>query len=892
MGSLAAACAFALGTYAAFGAVALYGSDPSLRIALPGPLWTLILPPAAALSFVLVGRPSSREAAPLWLPSVALLPWLPLPIPPAALLWTGPLARALVVAAIAGVLLSQFSRDDARANARGLSPVLAFVLAAALYVGAAWRLSPVLPSGDEPHYLVIAESLLRDGDLRIDNNHASRGYLAYVDGELKPDYLRRGRDGQIYSIHAPGLPALVLPVFALGGYPGVVLFLALLSAAGAALAWRAAFEVTGDFTAAWVGWAAVALSAPFFFQSFTVFPDAPAAVIVMGVAYALVRENWLTSAGRVVLVGAALAVLPWLHTRYALIAGAAAVVVALRLFLESDMPAGLKPRLHNSSVGPSFSSGSYYRVRLLVAFAAVPLISAAAWLLLFQQIYGTFDPRAPYGGATQMRLARIPIGLTGLLIDQQFGLLPNAPVYVVALGSLVSLARQQRRLAIELLAIAMPYVIAVAAFHMWWGGLSSPARFLVPVLLPMAVPVAAFWHRHRSTRAFTFTLLAISVGITALLTCAGDGSLLNNTRDGYARWLDRIAPAVNLAHALPSLFQGTVAAAWRQAAVWLFAISAAWLALRALERRPVGLSRPVGPSFLAVALVTVAAVSVGASGGWLASRGVATEPGSSGFAMLSDACGRTATFFRVAPFALSATRLDAAAFGVNDAGRRPRAAGGPIWTGRNIPPGRYRVLLDSGLNTTGALSIALGRPDALLQRCDFTDHRPGATDCVVDLPAGATWLSMTPDPGLRTSVEDLRLQPIAPGTGETCGLRADRAVVNGSGVMYSQPDGVFAEAAGLWVIGGKVARLTVQPRGARTLFVRNGPAANVVRVTTGTSQQERHLAAGESMAVRLYTQPASQAVLVTISSEVGFRPADLVAGNRDLRLLGVWVELR
>ena len=211
------------------------------------------------------------------------------------------------------------------------SPTLAFALAAALYVGAAWRLAPILPSGDEPHYLVIAESLLRDGDLRIENNHASRRYLAYVDGELKPDYLRRGRDGRIYSIHAPGLPMLVLPAFALGGYRGVVLFLALLSAAGAALAWRAAFEVTRDFTAAWVGWAAVALSAPFFFQAFTVYPDGPAAVIVMGVAYALVREGWLTSAGRLALVGAGLAILPWLHTRYALIAGAAAVVIGLRL---------------------------------------------------------------------------------------------------------------------------------------------------------------------------------------------------------------------------------------------------------------------------------------------------------------------------------------------------------------------------------------------------------------------------------------------------------------------------------------------------------------------------------------------------------------------------------
>ena len=92
---LAAACAFALGTFAAFGAVALYGPGTSPRLALTGSLWTLILPAAGALAYVLVRRPTAREAAPLWLPAIALLPWLPLPIPPAALLWTGPLgARA------------------------------------------------------------------------------------------------------------------------------------------------------------------------------------------------------------------------------------------------------------------------------------------------------------------------------------------------------------------------------------------------------------------------------------------------------------------------------------------------------------------------------------------------------------------------------------------------------------------------------------------------------------------------------------------------------------------------------------------------------------------------------------------------------------------------------
>ncbi len=38
------------------------------------------------------------------------------------------------------------------------------------------------PGGDEPHYLVIAHSLLTDGDLQIENNHVERDYQAFWAG--------------------------------------------------------------------------------------------------------------------------------------------------------------------------------------------------------------------------------------------------------------------------------------------------------------------------------------------------------------------------------------------------------------------------------------------------------------------------------------------------------------------------------------------------------------------------------------------------------------------------------------------------------------------------------------------------------------------------------------
>ena len=60
--------------------------------------------------------------------------------------------------------------------------------------------TPLFPGGDEPHYLVISQSLWRDGDLRIENNHTRGDYQEYFHRPLPPHYLTRGVDGQIFPL--------------------------------------------------------------------------------------------------------------------------------------------------------------------------------------------------------------------------------------------------------------------------------------------------------------------------------------------------------------------------------------------------------------------------------------------------------------------------------------------------------------------------------------------------------------------------------------------------------------------------------------------------------------------------------------------------------------------
>ena len=138
-----------------------------------------------------------------------------------------------------------------------------------------------------------------------------------------------------------------------------------------------------------------------------------------------------------------------------------------------------------------------------VAFLTVPAVSALGWLFYFVIIYGAPDPTAPFGD-TQNSFAALPNGLGGLLFDQGFGLLATAPVFVFAIAGFA----RAKRLALEWSVVSAPYLLAIGTYPLWWAGTSGPARFLVPLLLPLAIPAACAWKAFsRGVRTALFALL-------------------------------------------------------------------------------------------------------------------------------------------------------------------------------------------------------------------------------------------------------------------------------------------------------------------------------------------------------------------------------------------------
>jgi hypothetical protein len=892
--ALVAALCLSTIIWLSFGVLALTDADGAHRIAVLPPVWLLAITMAVAAAAAAAARPSWRAFLPLLLLLVLVLPWLPLPVPKLLLLWTGPAvvfvwsaAALCMMAVLADATIGWRGRaaiGDAR-RAPGVAALLAFVVFFAVRLG-----RPGPPNGDEPHYLVIAQSLVSDGDVSVLNNYRNGDYLSYYGGFLRPHFTGMEVDGRRYSLHAPGLPAIVAPAFRAGGYWAVVAWVAALVALGTALVWKAAYIVTRDPGAAWFGWSAVALTAPVVLHGPLVYPDGVAGTLLAGgvVVLALASEHSRTTpavggqrddralpwplAGSIA-TGLAIGLLPWLHVRLAL----PAAILGLAIFLRLARTFPARP-------------GGW---RAASAFAAPIVLSVGSWIAFYRIHYGSFNPAAPFGAVT-LDVSRVPVGVLALLADQEFGLLPNAPVHLLWLGGLWSIFKRDRRLAIELLLVVGPYAIASSAYPSWWGGASPPARFLVPIVFPLGVALAALWARQdRRDRTVSLALLGLSVLIAGALAFGGDGALAYSGATGRARVLDWLSPLVDLPRAFPSFFRATRSGVpgatsiavelVRPALLWSIALLTGWIAFRALVRR---LPATVPARAFAAAACVVGACSLAVQAAWSVHGGtpVLATRGQLGLLNCEDVrlrpLGVELPSLRTFPAAVVRTRLALTTSPLDTAGRNT------LLFLAEVPAGDYRLRVTRKPSARGQLALGIGRNTRPVERWSLAD---GPVDrASIYLPIRASTIVVTGDEDALRSVEQIALVP-APRSHETgpATARARDAARYGSVVVYATDNFIWLQPDGFWMMGEsqpEVVIATDTPVAALDLEVRNVSAPNVVRLRAGRWSAERTLLPDERWAVSLPVVDLGPAILVGVSVERGVRLRD--------RLLGSFVTVR
>lgn len=446
----------------------------------------------------------------------------------------------LVFAIIAGVtfrdLLPRFGPRQ---------PVTAALIAFAFFVFVGRYLpGPAGPQGDEPHYLLIAESLIRDGDVDLKNQFDERAFSKFTSADLEPHTAPGSPAGRLYAIHTPGLSALVAPGYAVAGFAGARAVVSLAMAVAVALVFLSARSLFDGGTAN-VVFVIATFASPLPVYANSVFPDSTA---TLSVAATLA---WLVSPGRglLVLASAAIAALPWLHPRF--------------------LPLGLVLALAITLRDP-FST-----VRSVAVWAPL-LLSTGALLVHFQSLFGSASLSAAYGPgfSSDVSVFRIPWGASALLLDRQFGLLLFSPVLLIGIAGSRSLWKQNRLAAATVVAAFSAVLGVGGAFSMWWGGASAPARFLIGATPGLLIVCGALWQASppaSGRRAMLGAGLGFGSGLLWLACLAPRA--LHNRADGDSGLLRLLSPTLDVDRFFPGFVTDEGAAVL--AGAWAIALIAA-----------------------------------------------------------------------------------------------------------------------------------------------------------------------------------------------------------------------------------------------------------------------------------------------------------------------------
>lgn len=359
-------------------------------------------------------------------------------------------------------------------------------------------------SGDAVHYMVAAHSFAfdRDFDLANDYSDPSRIIRDQPGAHAQP-----GVDGILRPVHDVGMPMVSAPVvaiaYAIAGTvndwpaalvrraklnPFIVLrqFLSLamiaVTIALALLFFKTSAALTGQRTWAFVWTLAFALSPPILTHGYVFLTEIPSALIAL-VVFARrddLQGSHATRQG--VVLGLLTGLLFLIHVRNIGLVLALAALIAWRV---------RRTPVRATGYVAGVAAMAALKIAINLRFWGSPLTNPHEHL-------------GAWPGLTAF-LSQSATSFTGLFLDARHGVLPAAPIFLLAPAAWILLKRQSRATAYELLILLAAYLIfvinPVTNIHGWRGGWSPAARFLVPILAFAAVAVPLVLAHRRWMRA-------------------------------------------------------------------------------------------------------------------------------------------------------------------------------------------------------------------------------------------------------------------------------------------------------------------------------------------------------------------------------------------------------
>ncbi len=373
----------------------------------------------------------------------------------------------------------------------------------------------ILFSGDEPHYLVVAGSILHDGDLNIANNQSLKETKLFWNlNKPLPFHGYFGKKGRkyIYSFHMPAISIMILPFFILGEFfKNKILFFFIIRMGVIFWGLLAALQFykflilseIKDKTAFWATLLTFTVS-PYLFFSTHLYPSIFLTFLIL---YSI--NNFYFEKKNYLKVSIAMSIMIW--------AGVKAILIVFMLLLIIL----LKEKLN------------IFKTKFLLRFS--PLVfSFLSFFYYLYYAYGSFSILSIYNGVLTPEKKRylihlilsfkmIPFtmrfdSLLNYFLDQRDGLVYYFPLFFFLFPAFILFFKKKYK---KFWLLSLPFIVHIInyAFNTHRGGYCPPARPISPFTWFLSFMILLFLmeNRDKNINKIFSVFLAFSLFFEAIL---------------------------------------------------------------------------------------------------------------------------------------------------------------------------------------------------------------------------------------------------------------------------------------------------------------------------------------------------------------------------------------
>lgn len=317
-------------------------------------------------------------------------------------------------------------------------------------------------TGDEPHYLVMASGIIKNGTLEqtVPYTEESKARLIYK-GDLGMGHTAIWKNGR-FNVHNIGLPLLLSIPFMLGGIVGAKLLMVLFGALIIVVAWKFSSHFSDNNTYRFWAIVAATISLPLIPGSNQIYPDLLAGLIALTGLYWFFTVHERRSAVLEALLAVTIAFLPWIQIKFAATCLVLLFSVSAKIYLQSK------------------DLRTVFRI-LLIGYASFVMLIVYN-VYAFGNIYGPYS-----SGALQFSKTSLMV-LLGLHFDQNQGFILQNPVNLIGIIAIGWMYKFKRIFACVWLLVFLSLIVPNALHPNWYGGWSFSGRFQWAAAVVFSIP--------------------------------------------------------------------------------------------------------------------------------------------------------------------------------------------------------------------------------------------------------------------------------------------------------------------------------------------------------------------------------------------------------------------